>query len=134
MRNSGSGSVPAKARIKRARNWLRYTCVEVQQRKLLGRGKFKWSFHSNGPFVDEAKSMAEKQLRTAEELKSILMQEIRKNLDCSSVQAVEIMPTPKRSALDSNWSVAVWTLEGEPSTPPCARDIEQDIQSKYALA
>jgi hypothetical protein len=78
--------------------------------------------------------MAEKQMKTADELKSIIMQEIRKNPDCSSVQAVEIMPTPNRSALDPNWSVAVWTLQGEPSTPPCARDIERDIQSRSALA
>lgn len=78
--------------------------------------------------------MAEKQLKTADELKSIIMQEIRKDPDCNSVQAVEIMPTPERSALNPNWSVAVWTLEGEPSTPPCARDIERDIQSKFALA
>jgi hypothetical protein len=78
--------------------------------------------------------MAEKQLKTADELKSIIMQEIRKNPDCSSVQAVNIMPAPEGSAFDPNWSVAVWTLEGEPSTPPCARDIERDIQSKFALA
>jgi hypothetical protein len=82
----------------------------------------------------EVRSMAEKQLKTADELKSIIMQEIRKNPDCSSVQAVEIIPAAERSALDPNWSVAIWTLEGEPSAPPCARDIERDVQSKFELA
>ena len=78
--------------------------------------------------------MAEKQLRTADELKSIIMQEVRKNPDCCSIQAVEIMPAPEQSAPHSNWRVAMWTLVGEPSAPPSARDIERDIQSKFALA
>jgi hypothetical protein len=80
------------------------------------------------------KSMTEKQLKTADELKSIIMQEIRKNPNCNSVQAVEIMPAPEPSAAHPNWSVSMWTLEGEPSAPPCAGDIERDIQSKFALA
>jgi hypothetical protein len=84
--------------------------------------------------VDEAETMTEKQLKTADELKRIIMQEIRKNPNCSSVQAVEIMPAPEQSAPHPNWSVSMWTLEGEPSAPPCADDIERDIQSKFALA
>jgi hypothetical protein len=78
--------------------------------------------------------VAEKQLKTADELKSIIMQEIRKNPNCSSVKAVGIMPVAERSALDPNWSVSIWTLEGEPTAPPCACDIERDVQSKFALA
>jgi hypothetical protein len=78
--------------------------------------------------------MADKQLKTADELKSIIMQEIRKNPDCGSIQAVEIKPMPEQSAPRPNWSVDMWTLVGEPSAPPCARDIERDIQSKFALA
>jgi hypothetical protein len=78
--------------------------------------------------------MNEMQLKTADELKRIIMQEIRKNPDCSSVQAVEIMPAPERSAPHPNWSVSMWTLEGEPSPPPCAEGIARDIQSKFALA
>ncbi len=38
--------------------------------------------------------MAEKQLKTADELKSIIMQEIRKNPNCGSIQAVEISRCP----------------------------------------
>jgi hypothetical protein len=78
--------------------------------------------------------MTEKQLKTADELKRIIMQEIRKNPNCSSVQAVEIMPASEQSAPHSNWRVSIWTLEGEPSAPPSADDIERDIQSKFALA
>jgi hypothetical protein len=78
--------------------------------------------------------MTEKQLKTADELKRIIMQEIRKNPNCSSVQAVEIIPAPEQSAPHSNWRVSIWTLEGEPSAPPSADDIERDIQSKFALA
>jgi hypothetical protein len=78
--------------------------------------------------------MADKQLKTADELKSIIMQEIRKNPNCGSIQAVEIMPMPEQSALRPNWSVGMWTLVGEPSAPPRARDIERDIQNKFALA
>jgi hypothetical protein len=78
--------------------------------------------------------MAEKQLKTADELKSIIMQEVRKNPNCNSIQAVEIKPLPEQSALSSNWGVDVWTLVGEPSAPPCAREIERDVQSKFALA
>jgi hypothetical protein len=78
--------------------------------------------------------MTEKQLKTADELKLIIMQEIRKNPNCSSVQAVEIMPASEQSAPQPNWRVSIWTLEGEPSAPPCADDIERDIQSKFALA
>jgi hypothetical protein len=78
--------------------------------------------------------MIEKQLKTEDELKSIIMQEIRKNQNCSSVQAVEIMPAPEQSGSQPNWSVVMWTLEGEPSAPPCASDIERDIQSRFALA
>jgi hypothetical protein len=74
------------------------------------------------------------QLKTADELKRIIMQEIRKNPDCSSVQAVEIMLAPERFVPHPNWSVSMWTLEGEPSPPPCAEDIARDIQSKCALA
>jgi hypothetical protein len=83
---------------------------------------------------DEAESMTEKQRKTADELKRIIMQEIRKNPNCSSVQAVEIIPAPEQSAPHSNWRVSIWTLEGEPSAPPSADDIERDIQSKFALA
>jgi hypothetical protein len=78
--------------------------------------------------------MTEKQLKTADELKRIIMQEIRKNPNCSSVQAVEITPAAEQSAPHPNWRVSIWTLEGEPSAPPCASDIERDIQSKFALA
>jgi hypothetical protein len=85
-------------------------------------------------YVDEAKSMTEKQLKTADELKRIIMQEIRKNPNCSAVQAVEIVPAPEQSATNPNWRVSIWTLEGEPSAPQCADDIERDIQSKFALA
>jgi hypothetical protein len=85
-------------------------------------------------WVGEAKSMTEKQLKTADELKRIIMQEIRKNPNCSSIQAVEIIPAPEQSAPHSNWRVSIWTLEGEPSAPPSADDIERDIQSKFALA
>jgi hypothetical protein len=85
-------------------------------------------------WVDEAKSMTEKQLKTADELKRIIMQEIRKNPNCSAVQAVEIVPAPEHSATNPNWRVSIWTLEGEPSAPQCADDIERDIQSKFALA
>jgi hypothetical protein len=89
---------------------------------------------SNLSSVDEAEAMTEKQLKTADELKRIIMQEIRKNPNCSSVQAVEIMPASEQSGPHPNWRVSIWTLEGEPSAPPCADDIERDIQSKFALA
>jgi hypothetical protein len=56
--------------------------------------------------------MAEKQLKTADELKSIIMQEVQKNPNCSSIQAVEIKLMPEQSALRPNWSVDVWTLVG----------------------
>jgi hypothetical protein len=84
--------------------------------------------------LDEAESMNDKQLKTADELKRIIMQEIRKNPDCDSVRAVEIMPAADQTGPHPNWSVSIWTLEGEPSAPACAGDIERDIQSKFALA
>jgi hypothetical protein len=78
--------------------------------------------------------MTEKQPKTADELKRIIMQEIRKDPDCGSVRAVEIMPDPEQSAPHPNWRVSIWTLEGAPSTPPRADEIERDIQSRFALA
>jgi hypothetical protein len=78
--------------------------------------------------------MTERQLKTADELKCIIMQEIRKDPSCKSIQAVEIMRTPEQSAPQANWKVAMWTLEGEPSPPAGAEEIEQNIQDKFALS
>jgi hypothetical protein len=57
--------------------------------------------------ASEAESMTEKQLKTADELKFIIMQEIRKNPNCSSVKAVEIMPASEQSAPHPNWRVSI---------------------------
>jgi hypothetical protein len=77
--------------------------------------------------------MAEKQKKTADELKKLIMQEIRKHPICTSVQDVEIVPAPEQPPPQPNWRV-MWTLGGEPSAPPRARDIERDIQSQFTLA
>ena len=77
--------------------------------------------------------MIEKQKKTADELKKIIMQEIRKHPICSSVQDVEIMPAPEQPLPHPNWRV-MWTLGGEPSAPPSGRDIERDIQRQFTLA
>ena len=77
--------------------------------------------------------MTEKQKKTADELKQIIMQEIRKHPICNSVQDVKIMPAPEQPSPHPNWRI-MWTLVGEPSAPVGAQDVERDVQSQFTLA
>jgi hypothetical protein len=79
--------------------------------------------------------MTEKQLETADELKRIIMQEIRKNPACSSVRAVEIMPAPERSAPHPNWSVSIVLQRSKSTTvaPPSRSRDEQTPQCRWEV-
>jgi hypothetical protein len=77
--------------------------------------------------------MVEKQKKTADELKKIIMQQIRNHPICSSVQDVEIVPAPEQPSPHPNWRV-MWTLDGEPTAPVSAQEIERDVQSQFTLA
>jgi hypothetical protein len=78
--------------------------------------------------------MATKEKKTGAELTAIIMQEIRKNADCSDITSVAIIKPAQQTAQHPNWGFA-WTRNYSSNLPPVIADgIARKLQNQFDLA
>jgi hypothetical protein len=73
-----------------------------------------------------------KEKKTATELKTLIMSEIRQHPEFNNITNVVIIKPPQRSVDDPNWDFQ-WSMSGPQIAPQQASEIAEQFRRKYDL-